>query len=183
VIEPAESAVLVDRIRRGDADAEDRVARLFRGRVYTMMLSRTRDAETARDLVQETLLAVVVALREGRVREPERLGAFVHGIARNVVNNHFRTRRVEAPLDDVPPEASSVDPTSDYEGADRVALVRRILAGLDWTDRDVLLLTLVEGLKPGDIARRLGLSPEAVRTRKSRAIKKVADQIQGRHGT
>jgi RNA polymerase sigma factor (sigma-70 family) len=77
----------------------------------------------------------------------------------------------------------SVDPTSEYESADRVARVRRILAGLDRIDRDVLLLTLVEGLKPGDIAPRLGLTPEAVRTRKSRAIKKVADQIQGRHGT
>jgi DNA-directed RNA polymerase specialized sigma24 family protein len=35
----------------------------------------------------------------------------------------------------------------------------------------------VDDLKPGDIARRLGLSPEVVRTRKSRALKHLTEHV------
>ncbi len=38
------------------------------------------------------MLAVVRALREEQLREPERLAGFVYGIARNLINNYLRTR-------------------------------------------------------------------------------------------
>lgn len=49
---------------------------------------------------------------------------------------------------------------------------------LDPTDRTILLRTLLEGLKPGEIARDLGVSSEVVRTRKSRALKKVIEHVE-----
>ena len=55
--------------------------------------------------------------------------------------------------------------------------MRRALAVLDSTDRKILLLTLIEGLKPGEIGARLGLTSEVVRTRKSRALKKAAERV------
>jgi DNA-directed RNA polymerase specialized sigma24 family protein len=39
------------------------------------------------------------------------------------------------------------------------------------------MLTLVDGLKPGQIAARLGLGEEVVRTRKSRAIKRLKARL------
>jgi DNA-directed RNA polymerase specialized sigma24 family protein len=47
----------------------------------------------------------------------------------------------------------------------------------------VLLLTLVDGLKPREIARRLGLSDEVVRARKSRALKKIIEFVRDRSRT
>ena len=38
-------------------------------------------------------------------------------------------------------------------------------------------MTLVDGLKPGEIAAELGLTSEVVRTRKLRAIKKITDFV------
>ena len=58
-----------------------------------------------------------------------------------------------------------------------MALVRRALGILDPTDRRILLMTLVEGLKPGEIGVRLGLTSEVVRARKSRALKKTIDRV------
>ena len=55
--------------------------------------------------------------------------------------------------------------------------MRRALATLDATDRKILLLTLVEGLKPGEIGARLGLTSEIVRARKSRALKKTIERV------
>ncbi len=53
------------------------------------------------------------------------------------------------------------------ESAERVTLVRKALERLDSTDRKLLLMMLVEGLKPGAIAARLGLKVELVRQRNS----------------
>ena len=61
---------------------------------------------------------------------------------------------------------------------------RRLMAGalaeLGPADREVLLLTLVEGLKPGQIASRIGVSADVARTRKSRALKRILDVMAAR---
>lgn len=142
-----------------------------------MMLSRVRNAETARDLTQEVLLAVVLALRKGQVRDTGKLAAFICGTARNIVNGFFRSR---------PPESVPLAPEHAIAGADDIlddlhqtSLMTRLLDSVDAADRRILSLTLLEGLKPGEIAERLGLSSEVVRARKSRAIKRAIVCMRG----
>jgi RNA polymerase sigma factor (sigma-70 family) len=139
---------------------------------------RTRDAEVARDLGQDVMMSVLTALREGQLRDPERVTAFVYGTARNVVNNYLRVGR-QRRLEALPEElaAATVDPTDEMEAGRRRDLMRKALARLSKTDRGVLVLTLVDGLKPGEIASRLGLASDTVRTRKSRALKRVVERI------
>lgn len=124
------------------------------------------------------MIAAVTALRAGQLRDGDRLPAFVLGIARNLINNHFRTSAGRAERERLAadrPEA--IEPPDPVEEAQRAALIRQALATLNATDRQILLLTLVEGLKPGDIARRLALSDEVVRARKSRATRKVMEEV------
>ena len=104
---PQQQSTLVERIRRLEAPAEEELVHLFSNRVAFLVRTRTRDPEAARDLTQEVLLAVVLALRNGHLREAERLAAFVYGTARNVINNYLRTRsrspREDAIDDDLHP--------------------------------------------------------------------------------
>jgi RNA polymerase sigma-70 factor (ECF subfamily) len=127
-------------------------------------------------VTQDVMFAVVRALRSGHLRETERLAAFVYGTARNLINNHLRARSrlKEDSLDAASDFAGQADPA---ENGERAVLVRRAIGALDSTNRRILLLTLVEGLKPGEIATRLGLTPEIVRTRKSRAVKRAAEHM------
>ena len=169
---------LHDRLRAGDRDAEDEFARFFIGRLRLMIAVRIKDRDAAQDLAQEATVAALGAIKEGHLREPERLAAFVHGVGRNIANNHIRRRQAvppPVPLDADAIAAPSVDVL--VEEADRRALAERALATLGADERQVLALTLVEGLKPGVIATRLGLSPDVVRTRKSRALKKVIAEV------
>ena len=96
------------------------------------------------------MLAVVRALRDEQLREPERLAGFVYGTARNVINNYLRTRSRlprEDPIDAALHLASPPDPVDDSE---RIALVRRALGdpGFD---------------RPQDPAADAGGRPEARR--------------------
>jgi RNA polymerase sigma-70 factor (ECF subfamily) len=166
-------AALAERIRGGDGAAEEELVARFQRRVFVMALVRTHNQETARDLAQETMLGVLCSLRAGRLRETERLSAYVHGTARNVINNFLRTRRLRPEAVPLPDEVPFAGDDEERERTEHEFLARRALSTLASGDRLILLLTLVEGLKPGEIAARLGLSSEVVRKRKSRAVERA----------
>jgi RNA polymerase sigma-70 factor, ECF subfamily len=165
-----EISAIVARIAQGDAAAETILLEYLGPRLRVMMRAKTRDADLANDLTQDASIAVLQALRRGQLREPGRLIAFAHGVARNVVNNHRRGSRDggHEPLSD-----ALAQPIDEIDAHERRDLVTRGLAALSVSDREILDLSLVEGMKPGEIAARLRLAPEVVRTRKSRALKRV----------
>src|SRR5262245_66681818 len=82
---------LVRRIRDGDRSAEDELVENYLRGVFLIAVARTRDREAARDLTQEILMAVLQALRQGQIRESNKLAAFIQGTARNRSNKHLRT--------------------------------------------------------------------------------------------
>jgi RNA polymerase sigma-70 factor, ECF subfamily len=168
---------LVERIAAGEPAAEAELAERFDRRVRIMMAVRTRDRDAAQDLAQETLIAVLGALRKGQLREAERLSAFVHGTARNVLNNYFRRRQQQPAAVELSPDVASFVPPDELEDSERARALREGLKQLEPADRAVLMMTLVDDLKPGEIARRLGLSSEVVRTRKSRALKRLTEHV------
>ncbi len=142
-----------------------------------MALVRTRDREAARDLAQDVLLAVLRALRNGNLRVPEKLAAFIHGTARNLINNHIRTRIQQPDVGAVSGDLPVLCAPDPLESAERLSLARQSFERLNATDRKILLMSLVDGLKPGEIAQQLGLASEVVRQRKSRALRKVVERL------
>jgi len=164
---------LVERIAAGDPSAEEELARLFSDSVIVMATVRLRDREAARDVAQEVMIAVLSALRAGQLREPDRLAAFVYGVARNLIHRCIRTRRLRALEEPLAPEHAVIDPPDIADMRQQLALVREALGRLDEVDRRILMLSFVSGLKPGEIGERLGCAAEWVRTRKSRAYRKM----------
>jgi RNA polymerase sigma factor (sigma-70 family) len=170
---------LVERIANGDSIAEEELVRFYQGDVFRMLRGRTRDPEGARELADDVLMAVVCALRDGKLRDATKLRAFVHGTMRNVANNYFRNRLSrprEEPLD---PDTTPAVHADGLEERERLTLLRRGLASLSAADRQILLLTMLEDIKPAQIAQRLGLTPEIVRARKSRALHRLIARTRG----
>jgi RNA polymerase sigma factor (sigma-70 family) len=169
---------LAERIRQGDDSAETELVHQFTRRIFVMGLVRTRDRETARELVQDVLVAVIGALRKGQLQDADKVAAFVHGTARNLINNWLRSESQRPYLEPLSEEVAQVNLAEQVEDAERLRLVQQALQSLGDGDRKILLLTLVEGLKPAEIAAALELSPDVVRTRKLRAIKKLTDLVE-----
>ena len=169
---------LAERIYQGDTAAETELVHEFSHRIFVMGVVRTRDREAARDLVQDVLMAVIAALRKGQLQEADKLPAFVHGTARNLINNRLRNASQRPPMEPLPEDLAQTTTIAQLEDAERVQLVHQALERLGQKDRSVLWMTLVEGRKPGEIAQALGLTSQVVRTRKLRAIKKVTELIE-----
>ncbi len=175
---PSNGRLLAARIGSGDRSAEEEFVRAFLPRVLDFVCVRTQDRELANDVGQEVMMAVISALREGRVRDPDNLPGFVYGTARNQMQERLR-RRAKEKLDPILPgfDLPHLDPP--YEDAEQLERANRAIDALEPADRRILLMTLVDGLKPQAIARSLGLSGDVVRQRKVRAIKKVTEWIRG----
>jgi RNA polymerase sigma factor (sigma-70 family) len=174
---PGDSARLVRAIAAGDHEAEGEFALRYMPPVRAMLLARLRDTDLAGDLKQDVMIEALCALRRGQIQDPEKLSQFVLGIARNCLNNYFRSsRRVTAvELPDDLPDVS--DNSNSREQIDQEMSALRAIESLDRLDRVILQMTLVDGLKPGIIADQLQLNPDMVRQRKLRATRRVIDFI------
>jgi RNA polymerase sigma-70 factor, ECF subfamily len=172
----AAAGVLARRIIAGDRSAEDELVSTYRRGVFVIAVARTRDREAAADLTQEILIAILKALRDGQLREATKLAAFIQGTARNLINNYLRNKahHTEVELDD---EAYSSDPVEELESLERKRLVRRELQSFSITDQQILLLSLVDGHSLAEVAQRLNMSHDAVRARKSRAVRKITKKF------
>src|SRR5512143_3141372 len=108
-------AGLVARLRRGDSAAESEFASRFGSRVRLAIASRVRDREAVGEIANDALFAAISAVRKGQLREDARLAAFVHGICRNLANNHVRSAMARPQHVELSPEVAVRDAALDLE--------------------------------------------------------------------
>ncbi len=149
-----------------DPRAFGRLVQAFEARVYAFVLCVVGDASLARDLTQQTFFQLWQARRryraEGRFRE------YLFTIARNVCRSHQRRAfwRAWLPLD----LADTVEaPDAHHElqlvQAEQYAALRAALHALPEKFRVPLTLRFIEGLEYDEIARIIGRTESAARSR------------------
>ena len=176
-----DTAELLAGIRRGDADAFEQVAREHAPRLFRMALRLTGHREDAEDLVQETLVRALPALKrfEGRASLSTYLARALGNLWKNRLRSRKRSRLVDwfrgmpessesadqapAPPDDAP------SPLERLEARDRAAAVRDAVARLEPTRRLTLLLREVEEMSYEEIAAVTEVPVGTVRSRLARA--------------
>jgi RNA polymerase sigma-70 factor, ECF subfamily len=167
-------------IAAGHRESESAFVARYLPKVRTLLIIRSRNPELAQDLQQDVMIEALCALRKGSLRDAERLPAFVAGIARNVLNNHFRDQSRRPVQEELPPEIADTfeEHSMDTQASEeRRQVAHRAIASLNEVDRSILHMTLVHDLKPGVIAERLGLNPDVVRQRKLRATRRVVEYV------
>ena len=141
--EPAESAAdLVGRIRQGDRQAEDELVRRYRRGVAIILRAESSDAAAVDDLFQETFRIALEKIRQGDLREPEKLSGFICSLARNLVIDHFRrvaARRTSGALKLAALASSRPDPLENLLRTEKGAIVKRVLSEMP-SDRDRQIL-------------------------------------------
>jgi len=147
----------------GLAAAYDR----YSGPLFGYCQSLLREPDDAADAVQDTF--VIAASKVGRLRDPERLRAWLFTVARNECLHRLKSRRAAAPLEDIPEQADeSVDVGSEAERAESRELIRAAVGGLNDGERDVIN-QLWHGLEIPEVATVLGVSRNHAHSLFSRA--------------
>jgi len=158
------------------------LAEHYRERVRLFAMRRLRDSGAAEDVVQDTLKTVLEALRTARIREPAAIAGFAFETARNLCMHRGRSlgreERVLGRLAIVPP-AERTDVLTAMIDEERRRAVRAALGALSEGDRRLLVMTYLDGRDSEGIAAELGLSAGAVRVRRHRALKRLAELLGG----
>jgi RNA polymerase sigma-70 factor (ECF subfamily) len=160
--------------------AEDDLARQYWDRLRLFALRRVGNAAAAEDVAQEVLHRVTEALRAGRVEDRAALPGYVFKTALYVCLHHGRAAGREARALErlgVAPTPRPDDPLTTLIAAERRATVRLALERLDPGDRDLLQAFYFQQVNTADLVQRLGITPEALRVRKHRALRRLATAL------
>ncbi len=165
-LEASDSDVqLVARIRAGDPDAEAELYRRYCESVRTMLRYRTRKAEIAEELCNDTFIILLKKLRHDGLEEPGKLSSFVHRTAHYVFLDWVRPkigrREIEASDPDLLKRLhGQVDTPHDHEQHSRaLRAITSLLSGLAPRDRDVLDRFYLLDHDKTRICKELDLSP------------------------
>jgi len=167
--EPDAIAALV---RAGDVAALDRMTRCFGDRLLAIGRRACGCDDRAKDAVQDALLAAGLHLTDFRAD-----GEVEGWMAKMVVHACARMRRggknaPHAALDDAAPSAEA-SPEVAAAGREVLHRLGELLGELGPIDRAIVVLADAEDWTAPEIAVRLGLSPDSVRARLSRAHKRL----------
>jgi len=147
---------------------------LLRSGILLMALRALGDPEAAEEVAQESMSRAVDVIRSPGTTA--NLGAYVAGIARHVIADHFRARERVGSMSRAAFEAvrdETIDPLTVICSEEELAGVRGALAGLAPGDRELVTLCYFDDLSPTEIAKRLGMPPERIRQRKLRALQRL----------
>lgn len=172
---------LVRRMAGGDASAFDAIYDEYRARLYSFLVRLSRRREVAEDLLEETWLRLVE--HAGRIKPGTPLGPWLYTVARNLYYSYCRSHGIgdagEAGLMGLwQAVAQGPSPFEQACSTEWEALIEAALARLAPHYREVLQLTLVEEMTPGEIARVAGLPPETIRQRLVRARSLLARSLE-----
>lgn len=154
--------------------AQVRLGQLYSDQARAILgyaLRRVEDPEDAADVVAETFLVAWRRLDEVPNDAGARLWLF--GVARRVIANRHRSERRRSRLAERLAESLRTELASQPAPAGEGAEVLRAMGGLGDDDRELLLLVSWEELSPAEVAKVLGISSLAARSRLHRARRRL----------
>jgi RNA polymerase sigma-70 factor (ECF subfamily) len=183
--ENADDRALLASARSGDRDALETLVARYQPMVFRFGMRMCGDVEDARDVLQETSLAMAQSL--GDFRADSSLSTWLYTIARRVcIRKRRRSRFAPAREESLEAldrehldrlEAPARNPEQEAAGQEIRAALDDAIASLDPPQREVLVLRDIEGLPAAEVGQVLGLNVAAVKSRLHRARLAVRQQL------
>ena len=142
--------------------------------VYRYLVSLTKDASLAEDLLSETFLGTVRSLP--KFRGDADLKTWLFSIARKKWADHLRKEKIVFSEEELTGRyfCDPGDPVDTLLYRETVRRIRELLDAEPARSKEVVLLR-IEGYSVGETARKLGLSESSVRVIDHRVRKKIRD--------
>jgi RNA polymerase sigma-70 factor (ECF subfamily) len=176
---------LLDSLERGDDSAIEELLRRYQSRIYKFAMQMCGDPEHAKDVAQETLLAMAQSL--GSFRRASSISTWAYTIARSFCIKNRRKSKF-APAEELsldgtrsrylePVSDPSHEPDRAVSAKELETFLNQAIQSLDPMYREVLLLRDAEELSASEVAEVLGIGTEAVKSRLHRARLMVRERI------
>lgn len=172
----AQDAALLARVIEGDHQAFDQIMRNHEDRVFSVCLRILNNRDQALDATQETFLTV---FRKGKqFKGDSALGTWIYRIAVNTCYDQLRKlkrRKTDQMPDYLDPEDHSAEEA--VESAGIRPEIEEALAAIPQDFRVAVVLSDIEGMGLGDVAKTLGIPVGTVKSRVFRGRRLLAKEL------
>jgi RNA polymerase sigma-70 factor, ECF subfamily len=163
----------VENLCAGDPRTQEHFVGYFSELLQLKLRSRLQSPHAVEDVCQETFARVFSVLRkDGGLRQPERLGAFVNTVCNHVLFEQYRSASRSESLDaegQPEPAAKGADALDIVAGKQLKQKVREILLSLPQRDRSLLKAVFLEERDRDEVCRQFGVNREYLRVLLHRA--------------
>lgn len=162
----------VARLRQGDFRTQEHFVAYFSELIQLKLRSRLQTPQAIEDVRQETFARVLVALRDNKIRQPERLGAFVNSMCNNVMREYFRSSQRVSSLEDEEDQdfpAKTADLLGAVAAKQLEEKVREVLEELPERDRRLLREVFFEEREKDAVCLEYGVDRDYLRVLLHRA--------------
>ena len=164
---------LTAQAKAGDADAFGMLYESHARDMYRYALYALGSESLAQDAVQDAALAALRAVHS--LRDPASFRPWIFRILANRCKRLLRSKY--AARETVPLEEQFQEIAEDDGPLERALELRQAMASLPQTERDIILLSVLDGYDSQEIGHTLGLPPGTVRSKLSRALTKLRKEF------
>lgn len=163
-----EDHIHIERTQHGDTQAFNPLVVKYHPRVYNCILRRVKNAETAKDLTQETFIKAFRGLKSFRFEST--FYVWLYRIAKNVCTDAFRKEKKEHAIESLHAIDEHLITTThpsacqDIERQELSKMLRNAIDELTPTRKEVFLLYYATELPIKEIAQRLSKSEGTVKS-------------------
>ena len=161
---------LVDRASKGSGEAFGQLYQMYVDRIYNYIYYKTGHAVDAEDLTEQVFIKAWEAIRRFRF-EGKPFAAWLFKVARNVVIDHYRTRKNNTDLSEVVSAiAKDGDPEASAQRRATAQVLMTAIRHLTDEQQQVILLKFVDGMDNTEISAAMGKKEGAIRALQYRAL-------------
>ena len=164
-------AAATEQARAGDDDALRLLYLLYADNVFGYVVAIVRDEHDAEDITSEVFARLPRALSHYRAGATP-FAAWLLRVARNAALDHLRAQR-SVPL----AEVHASGETAELLARERLEGLRAAFAALPDDQRQVMLLRLIAGLTPAEVAEQMDRSIDAVHALQHRARRRLQAEL------
>src|SRR3954470_21036289 len=164
-------AAATERARNGDDDALRLIYLLYADNVFGYVVAIVHDDHDAEDITSEVFARLPRALTHYKVSATP-FAAWLLRVARNAALDHLRAQR-SVPL----AEVHATGATAEHQARERLQGLTAAFAALPADQRQVMLLRLIAGLTPAEVAEQLGRSVDAIHALQHRARRRLRREL------
>jgi len=145
-------------------------------KIYDFIYFKTQHQETAKDLTSKTFIKALESIKRFKT-EQGYFSAWLYTIARNTVIDHYRTKKVEADVNDIWDLSANDDIEQDLDTKEKLKQVEKYLSQLKTEHRDIIIMRVWHGMSYQEIAQVVGKSEASCKMMFSRTIIKLRQEM------
>jgi RNA polymerase sigma-70 factor, ECF subfamily len=177
----------VENLCGGERQTQEHFVAYFTELLHVKLRSRLQSSHAIEDVCQETFARVFAVLRrDGGLRQPESLGAFVNTVCNHVLFEQYRSSARSESLDEegAPEPAATGADALDIVAARQIKQkVREILLRLPERDRSLLKAVFLDERDRDEVCQQFGVEREYLRVLLHRAKKEFKVEYVKRAGS